>query len=630
MIKKNPTYNDLCKWIRREDVCLFIGSGCSLASNAPSANILANILTSLLPESFQKEVEGKGLSGIAEAMVLSDNKRTRLNKVLYENFTNLKPNNFHKTLARIPHIKTLITTNYDNLIEQAYWQDYFQVLCTDDDICRYNSKCVKLFKIHGDCGHLDDIVISDSDYRQFLSSPKHQLLWNAVLHELATKHTIFVGYSLEDWNILNLIDKIRKTTTPKEMYLISPKLTQVQISRLSRYEVKHIKCDGCEFLDTLLSDLKYSFGDDVYNNVTSNETLNRFALVNDIIPTFENDGVHTNIKSYKSATLTPLNLKLNFSSKDPNLSLRRESITFKQLIDGFEIPAIKLKDDELSTFEIIANGLKVNSKDNIKDVILAPFIEDVQLGFVSESLGLKLKKMAKKYSSDGKVICCLNTPVFNAEFKFNAKVDPMTCQINVRVNDSFSDIEEGILWLKTLIGLLEADDMQLWINHLKIGSLSDIHDSECLTAYKLWLEYCENIKEIELRSGSFFEKYEGFSIQSYEFSKIIKAYLTQTQYIDKPNIRNQKFTLNIPKGNDFSSENTYLMRTVTEISEPIVLCGTKFIIPEERLLMLECKVKLIDNSKTEYNVWEVENISNKVQYEYCDRNKPDNIIDNKN
>ena len=79
MIKKTQAYNDLCKWIRREDVCLFIGSGCSLASNAPSANTLANILKSLLPESFQKEVEGKGLSSIAEAMVLSDNKRTRLN-----------------------------------------------------------------------------------------------------------------------------------------------------------------------------------------------------------------------------------------------------------------------------------------------------------------------------------------------------------------------------------------------------------------------------------------------------------------------------------------------------------------------------------------------------------------------
>ena len=44
--------------------------------------------------------------------------------------------------------------------------------------------------------------------------------------------------------------------------------------------------------------------------------------------------------------------------------------------------------------------------------------------------------------------------------------------------------------------------------------------------------YCQNLKEIEQLSGSLFEKYEGFSIQSYEFSKIIKAYLSQKQYID--------------------------------------------------------------------------------------------------
>ena len=618
-MKTNSIFDEITDLVRREEVCLFVGSGCSIASNAPSASEFGRTLSSLLSNSLQDEVRGKSLPEIAETLILANNSnRDNLNSALCIHFTNLNPNEFHKTLTKIPQIKTIITTNYDALIEKAYWQDYFQVMCSNNDIIHYNSNNVRLYKIHGDCEHLEDIVISNTDYREFLDKPKQQLIWNLVLHELSTKSILFVGYSLEDWNVLNLIDKIRSQIIPRSMYLVSPELTETQQSRLKLYDMKYIRCTGKDLLDEILLRLKHSFGDDVYNNITSNDTLNRFALLNDVIPTFENEGIHTNLKSYKSATPDPMSLKLNFSTKDPDLKLRRESITFKDLIDGFEIPAIKLKDEELSSFEILANGLKINSKDNTKDVILAPMIENVQLGFISHTLGINLKKTAKKYCSDGKVICCLNTPVFNAEFVFNPTSEPLNCQINVRVNDSFTNIEDGILWIKTLIGILESPDMQIWINHLKIGTLSDIKGHECLEAYKIWLDYCQNLKEIEQLSGALFEKYEGFSIQSYEFSKIIKAYLAQTEYIDKPNIRNKKFTLNIPKGSGFSPENKYVMRTVTEISEPIILCGNKFIVPEERLLMLECKIRLLDNKNTEYDTWEVENISDTVQYEVSD------------
>ena len=168
-MKVNSIFNEVVNLIRREEVCLFIGSGCSIASNAPSASDFGAILSFLLSDNLQDEVRGKSLPEVAETLILTNNgNRDKLNDALCKNFADLKPNEFHKILTKIPQIKTIITTNYDALIESAYWQDYFQVICKNDDIIRYNPNGVRLYKIHGDCKHLDDIVISNTDYRQFL------------------------------------------------------------------------------------------------------------------------------------------------------------------------------------------------------------------------------------------------------------------------------------------------------------------------------------------------------------------------------------------------------------------------------------------------------------------------------
>ena len=622
-------YNDLLELVRHEEVVLFVGSGCSLASNAPSVKTLTDIIVSKMPNSYQEEIRGKSLSEVAEAVTLYDTDRAILNEILYQEFHNLEPSEFHKTLAKIPHIGTIITTNYDELIEKAYWQDYFQVICTDEELLCSKSQGVQLLKIHGDCKHLSDVIISDSDYRRFIKSPQYKLLWSRVLNEFVSKHIVFIGYSLEDSNILNMIEEIQSQVNPKSMFLVSPQLSQVQLRRLELLGVKYLQGYGEELLNKILSGLKYSFGDDLYNNAASSDTLYRFALLNNIIPTFEYNGSHTILKDYRSATPLPCSLKLNFTTDDSNILLRKESVTCKELLDGFDIPAIRLKDEELSSIEILVNGLKINSENGITDVFLAPVIEDIQLGFISHSLGINIKKLVKKYRTDSKTVCCLNTPVYNAEFVFTKESDLLNCQVEIRLNESFSNIEDAILWMRVLIGMLEANDMQIWIDRFMLGPLSDVKGEDRLSTYKLWLQYCENLKQIELLGRSFFEKYEGYSYKSYELSKIVRAYLSSAEYVDKPNNRNRRFTCNLPKNSVFHPDHYYVMRTVSELSEPIILCGNTYVVPMERLLMLKCQVALIDDSNEDFDVWEITNATDEVQYEYCDRDKPDRLIQGK-
>ena len=115
-MKVNSIFNEVVNLIRREEVCLFIGSGCSLASNAPSASDFGATLSFLLSDNLQDEVRGKSLPEVAETLILTNNgNRDKLNDALCENFADLKPNEFHKILTKIPQIKTIITTNYDAL-----------------------------------------------------------------------------------------------------------------------------------------------------------------------------------------------------------------------------------------------------------------------------------------------------------------------------------------------------------------------------------------------------------------------------------------------------------------------------------------------------------------------------------
>src|SRR5574344_884525 len=181
-------FESVIELVRKEDVFLFVGSGCSLASGAPSATELANDLFNKLPKDIQAETDQNNLQKVSEALCLQDKGRDALNEVLKEDFSNLQPSKFHKNLVKIPHINTIITTNYDSLIEDSYLDDMCQVIRKDDDCCLFDSHKVQVYKIHGDLQTLDRIVISETDYRKFIGEPKDSLIWSQIQSKVATKH----------------------------------------------------------------------------------------------------------------------------------------------------------------------------------------------------------------------------------------------------------------------------------------------------------------------------------------------------------------------------------------------------------------------------------------------------------
>ena len=111
----------------------------------------------------------------------------------------------HSLLAALP-VKEAVTTNYDDLFEQAAAAagKPFAVLpyqpAADQE--RW------LLKMHGCVSHPEDIVLTRDDYLRY--TDRRAALAGIVQALLITRHMLFVGFSLSDDNFHRIVDEVRK------------------------------------------------------------------------------------------------------------------------------------------------------------------------------------------------------------------------------------------------------------------------------------------------------------------------------------------------------------------------------------------------------------------------------------
>ena len=106
--------------IRKEEAALFVGAGMSLYAGYPSGAKLAEILFNNLTSDLQEQVDfTTNLPKLAEDIyyLKGGNKNYLIENLKNEFQKEPISNETHQLLAKIPQIKTIITTNYDTLFE---------------------------------------------------------------------------------------------------------------------------------------------------------------------------------------------------------------------------------------------------------------------------------------------------------------------------------------------------------------------------------------------------------------------------------------------------------------------------------------------------------------------------------
>ena len=180
---------------------LFIGSGVSLDSGMPSWKDAVLEISSKLP--FLKDNENDYLK-IPQYYFNEYGKKeyTQLIRKIFKHGTTLKTTELHKKIINL-HVQTIITTNYDHLIEQACEEngEIRYVISKDTDL-PYKNSPYELIKMHGDFEN-DNFVLKEDDYLRYSSN--FNMIESYIKSLFGTKVVMFIGYSLNDPDVKQIL-----------------------------------------------------------------------------------------------------------------------------------------------------------------------------------------------------------------------------------------------------------------------------------------------------------------------------------------------------------------------------------------------------------------------------------------
>lgn len=218
-----PIPNRLVEECHAGKVLLFVGAGASTESH------------NVMPHTFYDGVAHR--MGTSEDLAFPDlmtrfieeNSRGDLINLFYErmryidSFPTLhdRASRFHKYVAQIPFLREIITTN---------WDDYFEreadavPLVYGPDFDYWDLAQRKVLKVHGSVLNPGTIIANRSEYDSSLRALASHALGGAVRHLLATHSVVFVGYSLRDDDIKDMIDILRSdlSTAARRCYFVHP------------------------------------------------------------------------------------------------------------------------------------------------------------------------------------------------------------------------------------------------------------------------------------------------------------------------------------------------------------------------------------------------------------------------
>ena len=187
----------------------------------------------------------------------------------------------------------IITTNYDKLIENCknIQKDNYEVIIYDKDLLNA-TKNSYIIKMHGDIDNPETIVLKESDYLEY--TQKHVLI-EMFIKSLLTDHTIlFLGYSLNDYNvklIISWINYIRtqnkaldKTTRFAYIVLDEKKISKNQFKYFESNNIGVINLNKMPLIDNIPNELTNDIGKRLYSFLrTIKNPLNEKSLGRNVL-----------------------------------------------------------------------------------------------------------------------------------------------------------------------------------------------------------------------------------------------------------------------------------------------------------------------------------------------------------
>lgn len=610
------TLNDICSLVRKEDVTLFVGSGCSVPV-APSASTLSKKFYERLNDSMREGIDENNLQETSSRLMLQEGDSLKRDEILRSSFSGLAPQAFHYNLALIPHVHTIITTNYDTLIEEAFCCGGIQILRKDSDCCCFQERQTHLYKIHGDVNELESIVLTAEDYRRTIKTPSNPILWNHVLSEFTKHHVVFVGYSISDGNVLNLIEDIKAKLgrDTKGMFMVAPSISEVQKKKLYSLGIKPVISDAEKLSASVLQSLKDHYAEDLHCMNCSEETAAKFALLNNLSISLKRKVSEVNINGYSALKGSP-NVQIHMTTKPLDFFTKGFSISnFTDVEFGYG-PMVKIPSEDLQHLETRVNGLRFDWDEMKQDLYIGPVEKSVQMRLSVPSRGILEEWTMSSYGARDGVLMKWECPVLSLKvvIRINENGTGITGDFNLTVKDRYENNDLAIRIFTAICAYLECADAELSLNKGKLQKYTPTQDK--IRIVKLWLEYASILKSIELAYEEKFKYYEPYDKDRMEAASIVLAYLRkEVRLVNSKRILS--FDCSYSPDYDYPVGSTYAVMGKRTLEKGIEVGGICFPIFRETMMF---NGRILENTRLDEKTmhFRIENKDGVERYVYSD------------
>lgn len=527
--------------IRKEEVVLFVGAGMSLYAGYPSGEMLSKILYDNLTNDLKKEVDfDTNLPKLADDIYnLKGGNKNYLFEILKKEFQK-EPTSIetHKLLAKIPHFKTIITTNYDSLIESTNRE--IEVIRKSKDYPIANSKKQLLFKIHSDLSDTEKIILTNSDYISYFSKSNEQtIFWNAVRDKLASNHVLFIGYSMDDSNInvilKNIINELGDNR--KEMFFVSPSISKPKLNFLQRNNIGYLESTGEKLINEIYEDLKLNYFPNLSKGNGTADTALNFANSNQINIEIGKKGKGLEVVDFKSSN----------EDKDHKIEVKFELPNDEQTkkimgsLQGENFDEVHLERKSLKEFNFFFKGIRFKTEQDIQKLIVKklPFFDcniDIVFedGFEIDSYKFKLFAIQpNKNENHLKIEVEDFTIIFKV--KFNAIEDTTKYNVEIIPNEEIKSTNSGLKFYEILSKIVSNEKFKIYREgkifynyNLKVKFSEDALDAKLLYCY------FKNLKKIEKHFEIRFTKIDLQKAHEKSVKNII-AYIEKSQLVEQFN-----------------------------------------------------------------------------------------------
>lgn len=212
--------------LAQEDTVLFIGSGISLWSGLPSWSGVIEELARFVESAGAKADLVRAEAERGDLLQAASYGFDKLTKQQIGDFIRAtcrygvaKPHEIHRKIVSLG-TRCFVTTNYDNLLEEALrqWQPdrFFRPPITNRHLTEtaeiVHARAIDfVFKPHGDAADSDSIVLTREQYRQLLPQGERQNALESLKMLLASRPVVYLGFGLRDPDFIYVRDLLANT-----------------------------------------------------------------------------------------------------------------------------------------------------------------------------------------------------------------------------------------------------------------------------------------------------------------------------------------------------------------------------------------------------------------------------------